>query len=214
MAFALMAFLYGAGRTDAASGAPGLAGRVSGATVLIEGVSPRKNVLLFGVSLERTRFQSTYVRWERVATDNDGDGVVEFALDRPVAHESIWAAIDLQTGDWVAIAPQGTAPRQAVIPREALIPGLQSEQTAAVDLQSEALFVVVVRGGAGAWGLDAFQDGRNDSDSHDPARLRVMLDGLRSLSGNAQPPKFLVPGDLFLAINPYHLEIRASRAGQ
>lgn len=194
----------------AAGAAPAtLTVRLDPRAIVAEGVSPHGKVLLFGVTVESRGFSDAIRRWDRVAEDDDGDGKVTFAFEREIPARSIWAVVELRGGDYVAITPQGPVV-PLPLPPSAARPGAKDE-IAGLDLTGTVAYVVIVRGNAGAWGLNVDANGRNDDDRTNTAVMRVDPSRLTSLAGNAPPPRVLVPGDLLLIINPLDMEIFATR---
>ncbi len=205
--FALLGALFAASAAFAAP-AP-LTVRLEPSAIVAEGLSPHGNVLLFGVSVESRGFNDAIRRWDRVASDDDGDGRVTFAFEEEIPFRSIWAVVDLRGDDYVVVTPQGTTVPQPV-PPGALRPGAKDE-IAGLELTGTVAYVAIIRGGAGAWGLNVDANGRNDDDQTDAAVMRVDPNKLSSLAGNAPPPRVLVPGDLLLIINPLDMEFFATR---
>jgi hypothetical protein len=180
-------------------------------SIVVEGVQPRQEVLLFGVSLEPRGFANATRRWNRIGTDDDGDGTVTFAFDKPIEFRSVFAVVDLRGGDYVVLKPDGY---DQLVPRAldpaALRRGEKAGEVAGLDLAGPMAYIVVVRGGAGAWGMAAHQNGHNDDDHASPV-LRVDPAKLTALAGHAPPPAVLTPGDVILVVNPIEMEFFSTR---
>ena len=185
--------------------------RLEAQSIVVDGVQPRQEVLLFGVSLEPQGFANATRRWSRVGTDDDGDGTITFAFDKAIEFRSVFAVVDLRGGDYLILKPDGY---DQLIPRTldpaALRRGEKAGEVAGLDLAGPMAYIAVVRGGAGAWGMAAHQNGHNDDDHASPV-LRVDPAKLTPLAGNAPPPAVLTPGDVILIINPIEMELFSTR---
>lgn len=193
-------------------GKSGMTARLEAKAIVVEGLKPQQEVLLFGVSLEPTNlYASLSKRWDKLAADDDGDGAARFELGSEIALRSVFAVVDLRSGDYVVLKPAGY---DQLIPQElgrgAMRKGAKDDEVVSLELGGPMAHVVVVRGGAGAWGLSVNQNGLNDGDHNSPV-MRVDPETLTRLAGNAPPPKVLTPGDVLFVINPIDMEFFFTR---
>src|SRR5215208_391656 len=105
-----MAVTTGWAQPPAAPAPPAI--RVEAAAVVAEGIPAEGRIAWFSVAREATGEGSRSVRRKVLAADDDGDGVVRFALGQPVPPRSMWAAVDLATGELALAAPDGYPLRQ------------------------------------------------------------------------------------------------------
>src|SRR6266496_3550457 len=71
----------------------------TGKTVTASRLRQGGAVVFFGVAKIPLRYNWRIVRWQEVLTDDDHDGVITFAVDQAIPASSMWAVIDLQTGE-------------------------------------------------------------------------------------------------------------------
>ncbi|HEX8618818.1 MAG TPA: hypothetical protein VF911_14640, partial [Thermoanaerobaculia bacterium] len=178
--------------------------------IVAEGVSPKGEVILVGVSHESAQYKDIVRHWQRVTTDDDSDGRVTFTLDAPIQQGSIWVVADVRTARYGVATPDGMKLPDVALASPAFRKGATGD-VAALELARASALIVVVRQGAGAWRLHVEQDGKYDEERGDHAVMRVSPGSLKPLAGNAPPPPVLTPGDLLLVLEPFKLEFVAVR---
>jgi hypothetical protein len=171
-------------------------------------VDPGDTVVVFGAA-QRTGGTRQLMRWQRVAADEDEDGLIELVLPQPVEPNSVWLAVNVETGAVGTAAPPASTFRRidfpaGVLPKDAA-GGLDRYITGrgAVDL-------LVVRPHVGAWsGLAA--DGREgDADGKYNGGLTLKFSNLRTIHGNSPAPHRLTPHDVVVAVDVRRLEYYAT----
>lgn len=184
--------------------------RLESNTIVAEGVSPKGEVVLVGVSHESAQYQDIVRQWQRVTTDDDSDGRVTFTLDAPIQQGSIWVVADVRTANYAVATPDGFKLPEVVLPDSSFRKSEKGD-VSAIELARASALIVVVRQGAGAWRLQVEQDGKYDEERGNHAVMRVSPGSLKPLAGNAPPPPVLTPGDLLLVLEPFKLEFMAAR---
>lgn len=149
-----------------------------------------------------------FERWEGILVDEDGDGRVEIALERPANPDaSRWIAVDLGTGEW------STAGRSEVgDPSGLLLAGEEVSAGATVwPVGSgivEVLFVRPGEGGpgegeaAGAWGGSVWDGGPVDGDGLADGSAGVSPGLLRPVGASGAAPETFAVGDVLIAVTP------------
>ena len=134
-------------------------------------------------------------------TDTDQDGVVTFAPSVPVVEKSVWATVDLATGDFTVEAPGNLTPTAAAAPA-GLTAGARFFQD-----NRQALHLLVVRPGVKAWGIRAFDGAEGDQGKADDGWVALGLNRLVPVVlGSRSDAKFtLQSGDVVIGIDPEFL---------
>jgi len=174
----------------------------AGSRVAVVGVMRRARGLVPG-----------FERWEGIVVDEDGDGRVEIALERPANPEaSQWFAVDLGSGEW------STAGRSAAgegTERLLAAGGEVSAGTAVWPVASGIVEVLVVRPGegeaAGAWGGSVWDGGPADGDGLADGAAGVSPGLLRPVGESGAAPETFAAGDLLIAVTPGALRYGITR---
>lgn len=168
--------------------------------VVASGIRSKGQVAWFSVAREIADDWATIVRREDVAEDTDGDGVVRFDLDRPVPLKSIWVAVDLTTGEYAVGTPEGFPLQQLDLPSRGL--GRAASGPEWVESPGQLAEVLIVRPGAGAWGMTAGDGGEGDEGPRGDRRVTVSLPRFHGVRATAAAPERYSPRDLVFSIDP------------
>lgn len=174
--------------------------------VQISGVTTKGQVVLLGVSrtVEEDDF-TTVRRYREMLSDEDGDGTVRYQLQPGVPLRSVWAAVDLTSGQFEAGAPADFRVHRVNWRGRGLIrrpDGLDAVED--VRTLSELL---VVRPSVGAWALRVSDGDETDEDNTINGRLQGVLDHLEPLGSSPEPPMTFQRDDVVLALDPTVLEL-------
>jgi hypothetical protein len=175
--------------------------------VVVSGVTPGGQAVLFGLTREVADYAETRVRWEEVVAA-DATGTARYDLGRAVAPQSIWVAVDLAVGASSASAPTGFVLVQGDFQGAGLLRGLPSVPDG-IEGSRAFLEVLVVRPGAGggAWGVSVGDGGAADEDGAADGSLQVSLANLRPVGASGAPPSSFAPGDTIVAIDPNAMQL-------
>jgi hypothetical protein len=179
---------------------------VSNDTVTIEGVTPGSSVVLFSVAREPVHYLAQVVSRREVLTDDDHDGKIEYKPSKGVAFQSIWIAVDFQSGETAVAGKPGYIPLPMTQRGAGRGNVLNLVGTNVLDIGRGDVEVLVVRPGKGAWAITV-RGGHGTEESPQPWRSRVGLGKLHPLRAEFKdPPPVLVPGDVVLMIDPQGME--------
>lgn len=201
MLFALLA-------TTAAGAAPNLELTDKGAEV--SGLSPGARVAWLFAGRSHEGYVSRVGSRDGLATDRDGDGRLEMALGHERPEHTLWAAVDLASGE-VLLESSGPAARfeeLALRGRVELGEGGKPSRLRLPVYRTRALWV---RPGVGAWALEAADAGPDDADGVGDGHLTLSLPSLAALDSAAETPGALAPGDLLLLFDVDRLLARVAR---
>ncbi|HEY0157296.1 MAG TPA: hypothetical protein VGF28_08430 [Thermoanaerobaculia bacterium] len=170
--------------------------------VAVSGITPKAGVYVYSLSREATGTFTDVVPREIMLTDDDGDGIVVWTLEREVANRSIWLAVDLSNGAPTVGTPGGYAATRVDLSDGHLKKDFGAE---ARQLAFDGDFVefIVVRPGTGTWRGTASRRGTADEGT-DPERPTVSVEKLEAtLGGKEAAPRHLQRGDVVLMINSF-----------
>lgn len=177
--------------------------------VTASGITPKGRVVWFSVAREISQRAATVVPRILLATDDDGDGKVRLELAKDVPLQSIWFAVDLETGQAAVTAPEGFDLQEADFPARAIPAALNG-----LDLDRRFLYAVLIRPGAGAWMLRAGDGGASDDDGEPDGTLRARLASFRGIGETPlSPPTRITARDLLLVIDPNRMDFLRFQVG-
>jgi hypothetical protein len=179
---------------------------------VVSGIHAKGQVAWFSVAREIADDWATIVRREDVAEDTDGDGVVRFDLDRPVPLKSIWVAVDLTTGEYALGTPEGFPLQQLDLPGRGL--GRAASGPEWVESPGQFAEVLIVRPGAGAWGMTAGDGGEGDEGARGDRRVTVSLPRFHGVRATAAAPERYSPRDLVFSIDPDLMKVYVGQVAE
>ncbi len=181
---------------------------VSTSQLVARGVTPRANVLFFGVSMQPLGYESRIIRSLAIVADNDGDGVVSYSPQR-LDIRSVWFAVDIQSGKLFSVAPAGSPAK--IIDLNRVVAGAPAAGgTRFTRRFSSFLEVVLVRPSQDVWALTAGDGGPGDDDRTPDNSVSVAFARFIAVPRNGKPatppPQALAGGDVLIAIEPWTLK--------
>lgn len=180
--------------------------------IQVAGVTPAAKVVFFGVVRDGQGYRFRVAAREEVVEDTDKDGTVRLDLGGPVAFRSIWAAVDLASGEYTVASPAGYTPTWIDFPAAGLHgrPGGNGKPDRLAE-RRYSLELLVVRPGLGAW-RQTLGDGDPEDDDHAAnGRIEWAVSKGRAVRGGPPAPVDLDPGDVIVAIDPTRMEVYATR---
>ena len=185
----------------AATNAPAVKVSIDPKALLISGITPGGQVIVFGRSCRNTAGRVRLIRHTFVERDEDRDGVVRIAMET-IPEFSVFIAVDYESGQFASAAPSGAAPRVMAMPR---VPQWR-DGSEIVDFNRGYLDFLFVRPGKGAWVLDVFQGTARDDDGKIDGNLRLRIASMKPLLGNDSPPPHATKKDVLAIIDPRDLD--------
>jgi hypothetical protein len=207
----LLGLLAIVGMAGAQPAGPGLRVSFEAAAVVASGVTPGERVAWFSVAREDTGSGSLIVRREEVTADTDRDGTVRLDLDRPVPPRSIWAAVDLKTGDFALAAPADYPLRQAAFPAGAFRPSAGGGFDRVLAPERELVMLFVARPTVGVWALTVWDGAPEDEDGPANHGISLAFNRMETVAASPGPPATLQPGDLVVLMDPNAMEVSVTR---
>ncbi len=174
--------------------------------VVVSGVTAKGKAALLGVTREIGEDDYPTVRRHlEVLADDDGNGTIRYPIETGVPLRSVWAVVDLTSGDHDVAAPQKFGVRRVNWRGRGL--EKRSDGRDAVEDRRTLLELLVVRPQVGAWALRVRDGAESDGDGIIDGRLSGVLDSMQPLSDSPQPPSVLQKDDVVLALDPAAMEI-------
>lgn len=179
--------------------------------IVVSGVTPRAEVILFGV--ERKSWGYAMRTTDVFLTiESDQRGEARFELKRSIASGSIYSAIDGVSGDFAVASPGGKPVN--VRPAQALrMKGKTGQEFDAFDIEGHWIEAVCVRRGQGAWRLSLMDESSVDES---PTRGTVQMGAARMKAigaASASPGKFR-RHDVLIVIDPYNMTVVATAVNE
>ena len=181
--------------------------------VTVSGATPEGGVVVFGLGRDRRRAVPRVLRLEHELAA-DADGALRFELDEPVMAHSVWAAVDLASGEYALASPVGHELERIDFPAQGL-----GANARFLDSEGRFLDVLLVRPAngpdgaeaAGFWGV-AMGDGAGlDADGEANSRLTLDVTRLLALEDSPPAPERLRPKDVLIGVDPQTLRVFATR---
>lgn len=174
--------------------------------VVVSGVTANGKAALLGVTREIGEDDYPMVkRHLEVLADDDGDGTIRYPVEPGIPLRSVWAVVDMTSGDHDSVAPQAFGERRVNWRGRGL--ERRSDGRDAVEDRRTLLELLVVRPGAGAWALRVRDGQETDGDGRIDGRLEGVLADMQPLADSPEPPSVLQPDDVVLALDPSAMEI-------
>lgn len=193
----------------AASAAPELAFETH--ALVASGLAPGAEVVFHGVGREHQAYFWRLVQTrEPVMADATGTARLELPEEDRVPPRSLWTVVDPATGELAIGSPPGFTPEEIPFPARGLG---ESEAGAWRTLRTDfqAMEILYVRPGSGAWYLVAVEGSASDDDLQEDSTLTVRLEDAEVLWGSEPAPRGLAPGDLVVAVSLDTLQYFAAR---
>jgi len=130
----------------------------------------------FSVSRETLPWSVRVVPRQELMRDDDVDGRITFRPENGVAKASVWAAVDLDTGDFAVGGPDGSSVREVAFDGARGLRRNPSGVLKRVSHNFESLELLVVRPGVGAWRHAASEGGTRDHGPPNDGELEIDLE--------------------------------------
>jgi len=179
---------------------------IDGSVVRVSRATPGERVVLYGISRE-TGSGNFVGRNYTIVRRAAADGIMTVDLKEPVPPDTVFAAVDYESGRHAMASPQGGVP-YVVLPPESF--RKRDGEYEFLDVETRWLEVLCVRPRKGAWqgfltdGAGHDGDGRrNGRTLLDPAHMELIV-------GDDATPKKFRRGDVVIVIDPRRLRIRGT----
>ncbi len=176
-----------------------------GTALVVSGLAPGGQAVVFGEAREIADYAATLVRRDEIVTAG-ADGTARYDLGRAVPQQSMWVVVDLATGGVATAAPEGFRVAASDFHGRGLLRGLLAEADGLEDSRP-FLELLVVRPGLGAWGATVGDGGLGDEDGRTDGKLRASLGRMRAVRASGAPPDRFAAGDVVAVVDPTAMEL-------
>jgi hypothetical protein len=174
--------------------------------LVVRNLTPGSAVALLAVAHEPAYYMMRVVARRELLKDDDKDGVVRYVPDHGVAFRSIWIVVDVASGESAMTTPAGYEPVEMYQRGAGRGQAVQAIVNT-LDIGREAVEILLVRPGEGAWFVTARDRGFSDQDGQANGRIRLNPRKLRSPQGAyGEGPHAMRNGDVVAMIDPDILE--------
>lgn len=201
--FLLISFLVSPAVLQAANAAPP-AIAVGETSVVVTDLAPGATIALFGGAREANGGMQL-LRWRVPLEDADRDGAVELKLNRIIPRDSVWIAVDTDTGATAVAVPARSRFRQITFP-EVVLPKGPDAKIERYVTGRRMVDLLVVRPHVGAWMAAAADGHDSDGDGRHDGRTTIVFADIRNLAGHAPAPRHLTSRDVVVAVDVRRME--------
>jgi hypothetical protein len=171
----------------------------------VAGVPPGGEILFVGYDREPRKYAAN-VRRHRALRTADSQGIAQLEPHGGVRSDSVWVAIDVNSGRLGVTAPEGSELRHAPIPEDVLKKD-NSGQLRKFLSKLPFVYVVVVRPGAGVWELFAGDGGIHDNDKTVDGDTEILLADVKSIGKERSAPSNFRKDDVLILFSPEHVAV-------
>lgn len=176
---------------------------VAPARITVSGVTPRAQVLIFGVGTEPKGTYAITRQWSAVV-DSDADGNATYVLDPPVRWNALWVVADLRNAHYTVTSTTGFPVVREHLTRRELKRDTAGSVAQFVYSRSDASFLYLTPGGG--WTLTARDGDTGDADHTVDGAMTLDIGRLEPVSGPDRLRAFN-PGGTLLAIDLSRLDL-------
>lgn len=183
---------------------PALQLEMDGKSITATEVEPGGLAVVYGIGLTAGEGGiRRLLEVREVVEDENQDGAVEFEPGYEIPLQSVWAVVDLTSGQYAVASPTGSAAVEVDFPGRGPERGSLGQLNR---LRHEGLgfvHLLVVRAGEGAWALTSSDGGPFDVDGafHNGVLLELdLVEGFPGFVG-LEPPEAFQPGDTVVVID-------------
>ena len=188
---------------------PPLALSLAADTVTVEKLTPGATLVYFSVARDSEGYIPRTERWERILADDDSDGIVTFELHRPAPVKYVGVAIELESGRFDTVTPEGSPAHAVAFPSQSLTgPGNRLTQIESGDRYAELL---LLRPGVGVWAGTVGDGGATDSGTGGDGLILMDIANMYPVGDSGPPPEEFERDDILVKVAPLTAEYYAIR---
>ena len=178
--------------------------------IVANGITAGADVAFFGVGLKPDGYESEVVRWADVVPGTKGSTTARLVIGEAVPFKSVWAVVDIHSGEFVLVGSPGYRVRRVIVPKHLLKAG-EGDQPDILTQRAEFIELLVVRPNKGAWRFQAM-DGLGDDDNRDDGHISASLDHFQAVGATKETLHKLSAKDVIVMIDPARMEAWAITA--
>ena len=181
-----------------------------GEEIVVREIEPGGETVGFLFSRSARSYVPSNWRQDEIFTDSDGDGEIRIPLSEPPPPKFVAIAVELSSGRFDVLTPEGSPARQVALPAHSLLagPGGQLDQ---LDYQSSYLELLLVRPPDGVWRLTTGDGTPSDEGPSSDGSVLTSPRFLVPIDEGMDPPDEYAVGDLIFGVSPTEMEYFAAK---
>ena len=181
-----------------------------GDEVVVREIEPGGEVVCFLFSRSSRNYAPYNERRDEVFVDSDGDGEVRIPLNGPPPPKFLAIAVELSSGRFEVLTPEGSPAREVALPAHSLVAG-PGDRLDRLDYRSSYLELLLVRPPDGVWWLTTGDGTPSDEGPSSDGRVLTSPRFLAAIDEGGEPPNDYEAGDLLFGVSPMEMEYFAAR---
>lgn len=178
----------------------------NGSVVHVKGATARGQVAVFSIMREGGTTMIVRLRDTQQLRSTDTDGTLDLDLGKPIPSRSVWAVVDVVSGESVITAPGDFPTNESALPA-GFVKNAPADEFDTLVGEHLILHVLWVRPGpgnsGGAWFLRSADGGLNDTDRETNGHAVLSTSAFVPLGDSGKAPKKLKRGDVLVLLDPF-----------
>lgn len=172
-----------------------------GEAVVVRDLEPGAEVVYFSVSRSVKAFVPRTERRADRHLDEDNDGEVRISLDQAIPAKFFAVAVELSSGRFAVLTPQGSPAREIAFPADSFGqgPGRRFDR---LEDRGDYEELLLVRAGLGAWTLTTGDGAATDESPSSDGMVRTSVSSMQPVGDSGPPPDEYESDDLLVRIAP------------
>lgn len=173
---------------------------INGTVIAISGIAPHGQAYVVGLMRTNETGYGQLSHYQGVL-DAAGDGSATFTVGTPIARDSFFFAVDLATGGFGTVTPDGRPVRSFPL-AEGALKKANNGQLQKLETHLERASLLLVRPGSGAWELAVGDGGPEDDDQIADGASNNRPEQMHAIGASPAPPKNFRKDDLLFIFAP------------
>ena len=188
---------------------PPLQATLDGTTLQVSNVEAGGRVVLAYVKRWRPEYYPRTARHDEILVA-DGDGTAAVELDELPPPKFIAFAVELDSGRFDVVTPEGSPAHAVSMPVNSLQTGPGSHLDR-LHLDGPQIELLLVRPGVGAWRLTQFDGGLDDLSPSSDGQILTELASMEPIDESGPPPVEYERDDILIQVAPRSMEYFVAR---
>ncbi|HEV7922813.1 MAG TPA: hypothetical protein VGR02_18660 [Thermoanaerobaculia bacterium] len=173
--------------------------------VTVTGLTPGGAAAMFMMSRQPDVY-ITRLKQDSAMLTGGKDGTARYEANYEVVQRSVWAVIDIESGQYAVACPSGDcAPLRRTLNTGTFFKNNAAGEPEGLDIPMEMADVFLVSPKSGVWHVMLGDGGEKDEDGLLDGKSRLSVEKFTGFHTDAAPPKKLKKGDLLLCFQPMNL---------
>jgi hypothetical protein len=172
-----------------------------GDAVVVSDLEPGAEIVYFSVSRSVVTFVPRTEARTDLHVDDDKDGEIRIPLERIVPPKFLAAAVELASGRFGLLTPEGSSVREIAFPADSFgqEPGRRYDQ---LEDHSDLGVMLLVRPGVGAWSITTGDGAPSDESPPSDGLVRTSASAMQPVGESGPPPDEYQKDDILIRVAP------------